>query len=97
MVFRKVIFSSEAELGRYVKEQQGTVVTVRVGFRKILDPEGMIRANVANQLNGSFSGSEFTTPFHTREAYAKGHVGQPVERRGENLRGRQWPQRYMLD
>jgi len=97
MVSRKVIFSSEAELGRYVEEQKGRIVPGRNGFRKILDPEGMVRANIARNHDGSFSGSEFSTPFHTREAYSKGHVGQPVERRDENLRGRQWPQRYMLE
>jgi hypothetical protein len=97
MVSRKITFSSEAELGRYVEEQRGRMVQGRNGFRKILDPEGMVRANVARQPDGSLSGSEFATPFHTREAYSKGHVGQPIERRDQNLRGRQWPQGYMLD
>lgn len=94
---RKITFSSEAELGRYVEEQRGRVVPGRNGFRRILDPEGMVRANVTRHHDGSLSGSEFSTPFHTRGAYSKGHVGQPVEKRDETLRGRFWPQRQMLD
>jgi hypothetical protein len=92
----KLSFRSEAELARYVEEQRGTIVPGRNGFRRILDPEGMVRAMVPRP-NGSIEVTEFATPFHTRAAYSKGHVGQPVERRDEGLRGRQWPQRYMLD
>lgn len=96
MVSRKITFSSEAELGGYVEQQQGRIVPGRNGFRKILDPEGMVRAMVPRS-NGQIVAHEFSTPFHTRKAYSKGHVGQPIERRDQNLRGRQWPQGYMLD
>ncbi|MEW5996829.1 MAG: hypothetical protein AB1657_04510 [Candidatus Micrarchaeota archaeon] len=59
----------------------------------------MIRANVIQNTDGSISGTQFATPFHTRRAYEerKGHIGQPVERRAGGLRSGFWPQECMLD